>query len=594
MRLSLASLCLLGLVAAPATAELPAGYWTAADSQPLLDATLRVELHPDLSGLSAAETRALQELIAAGRIMHDLYETQLHKDAAAAKAALDALHAAGTDTAATGNLLDLYYLFKGPIGTTLANERLPFLPAAGEQAGKNVYPFGLEREAIDAWLAANPGAANEILAVRSVVRRTTADNVSGDLARLANHPAIDALHPGLRQRLETLGTFGNDYYAVPYALAYADELAAAGKHLRAAADHLQVESPDFAAYLRNRSVDFLTSNYEAGDAAWVSGDFAGLNIQIGSYETYNDNLRGVKAFFSASILARDAAKSDELQQAMAELQSIEDSLPYTAHKTVRRRIPVGVYDVIADFGQARGANTATILPNNPDHARKYGRTILMRYNIMTNDAIFANRKLRFDAVMDADYRDHLTKEGGFNRTLWHEVGHYLGVAQTADGSDLGAALADRANLFEEIKADLVSLYAAPRLREIGYLDDEGLRAIYADGIRRTLQNVQPRPQQAYQNMQLMQFNYFMEAGLLEANPETGLLAVDYSRYHEVVTDLLRDVLNIQYSGDYAAADAFVKRWNYWDDTLHGGLAQRINDSGSYRRTLVRYRALARD
>ena len=89
----------------------------------------------------------------------------------------------------------------------------------------------------------------------------------------------------------------------------------------------------------------------------------------------------------------------------------------------------------------------------------------------------------------------------------------------------------------------------------------------------------------------MQFNYFMEAGLLEADRESGLLKVDYDRYHEVVTDLLREVLSIQYAGDYDLAEEFVKRWNYWDDTLHGGLAQRINNSGSYRRTMVRYRAL---
>ena len=76
--------------------------------------------------------------------------------------------------------------------------------------------------------------------------------------------------------------------------------------------------------------------------------------------------------------------------------------------------------------------------------------------------------------------------------------------------------------------------------------------------------------------------------------ETGLLTVDYGGYHEVVTDLLREVLSVQYSGDYEAADAYVKRWNYWDDTLHGGLAQRINESGSYRRTMVRYRALSGD
>ena len=33
--------------------------------------------------------------------------------------------------------------------------------------------------------------------------------------------------------------------------------------------------------------------------------------------------------------------------------------------------------MIADFGQARGGNTATILPNESYLARRYGRTILL-------------------------------------------------------------------------------------------------------------------------------------------------------------------------------------------------------------------------
>ena len=52
-------------------------------------------------------------------------------------------------------------------------------------------------------------------------------------------------------------------------------------------------------------------------------------------------------------------------RALGGLQAIEDcaALPARATAAVREDIPVGVYDVIADFGQARGANTATILPN---------------------------------------------------------------------------------------------------------------------------------------------------------------------------------------------------------------------------------------
>lgn len=583
--------CCLLLLALPAAAELPDGYWPAERTRPILDSRLEVTLAPDLGHLSAAEVRAVDDLLAAGRIMQKLYERQLHAEALTAKARLDELHAAAAAPEATRNLLDLYYLFKGPVATTLDNERLPFLPVGSPDPGKTVYPAGLTRAEIDAFLDANPAARESILAERSLVRRATAEALAGDLARLDEYPGVEALHPGLRGRLEAVDEDPALLYAVPYALAYAPELAAARRHLERAAEAIEDETPDFAAYLRNRSRDLVSGDYESGDAAWVTGSFGNLNLQFGSYETYDDNLLGIKAFYSASLLARDEERSRALASAMTELQSIEDALPYEHQKRVRSHIPVGVYNVVADFGQARGANTATILPNDADHARKYGRIVLIRNNILGNPAIFENVRQRFNAVVAPEYREHLTIDGSFNRTLWHEIGHYLGVSVTADGRSLGAALADYADLVEEMKSDLVSLHAAPTLRAIGYYDDEALRAHYADGIRRTLQVVRPRPEQPYQNMQLMQFNYFMEHGLIEPRGDAALLAINYDRYHDVVSALLDEVLHLQYAGDYAMVAEFVERWNYWDDRVHGRLAELIRDQASYRGTLVRYAIL---
>ena len=65
-------------------ADLPDGYWSVDQTQPILDATLRVTLDPNLSHLSAAESQALGELLAAGNSMHELYEQQLHPQALAA------------------------------------------------------------------------------------------------------------------------------------------------------------------------------------------------------------------------------------------------------------------------------------------------------------------------------------------------------------------------------------------------------------------------------------------------------------------------------------------------------------------------------
>ena len=89
----------------------------------------------------------------------------------------------------------------------------------------------------------------------------------------------------------------------------------------------------------------------------------------------------------------------------------------------------------------------------------------------------------------------------------------------------------------------------------------------------------------------MQFNFYMEYGLLEPGAESGLLVINYDRYHETVTQLLRQVLQLQYTGDYERAQEFVARWSYWDDKLHGDIAERMNSAGGYRRTLIRYSAL---
>src|SRR5439155_25243704 len=156
------------------------------------------------------------------------------------------------------------------------------------------------------------------------------------------YPALDTLHPGLRSSLSAL-TLNLDrpeqgFYAVPYSVAYADELIKAHGLLNEAADDLQKDDEEFAKFLRNRARDLLSDDYESGDAAWITGHFKNLNAQIGSYETYDDELYGVKTFFAFSLLATRRQETTALRQAMKGLQALEDSLPYDHHKHVREDI----------------------------------------------------------------------------------------------------------------------------------------------------------------------------------------------------------------------------------------------------------------
>jgi hypothetical protein len=544
-----------------------------------LQRTQRLHLAPNLSALSPGERVAVGELLRAGERMHQLYIAQRHPQALAAAAYLAAHPELRGEN-------DLFRMNAGPIASTLDNTREPFLTAAPETPARNMYPAGTTREAMDAFLAANPERRATLLDDRTLVVEATAENRAHALMVLDHHPVLDTLHPGLRTRLQGEQT----YLALPYSVAYAHDILFISERLNAAADAVESGDPAFARYLRLRARDLLADDYEGGDAAWVTGDFTGnLNAQIGSYETYDDALYGVKTFFSLSILVRDRPRSEELQAALADIQVVENALPYERHREVRSDIPVGVYNIVADFGQARGTNTATILPNEAYLARQYGRTILMRGNILLNDEIFQETHRAFSAAVIEAQANDLTPEGGFYRTLWHEIGHYLGVDQTTDGRDLDTALEDTADLLEEMKADLVSLTSARILQQRGRLTEAQLRGIYASGVRRVLQKNRPRREQPYQTMQLIQWNWFMEHGALRF--ENGRLRIDYRRYREAVTSLLREVLAIQRNGDRAAANAFVERWTTWRPELHEVIATRMRESEQTRFSLVTYEAL---
>lgn len=556
-----------------------AASWDAARIDPILARTSRLHLAPDVSALTPGEQVAVRELLQTGELMQRLYMAQRHPQALAAAQFV-------TEHPELTGVRDLFRLNSGPIATTLDNTREPFLTVSPETPARNIYPAGVTRETMDAFIAAHPDRRETLLDDRTVVVDATEQNRAHALMVLDHHPVLDTLHPGLRQRLQSEQT----YLALPYSIAYAHEILEISQHLNAAADAVEDGDPALARYLRLRSRDLLADDYEGGDAAWVTGDFTGnLNAQIGAYETYDDVMYGVKTFFSLSLLVRDRARSEELRESLPFLQRVEDSLPYESDREVRSDIPVGVYNIIADFGQARGTNTATILPNEAYLARQYGRTILMRGNILLNEELFEETHRAFAAaVVDAQAND-LTPEGGFYRTLWHEIGHYLGVDQTADGRELDAALEDTADLLEEMKADLVSLTSARILNQERRLTDAQLRGIYASGIRRVLQKNRPRREQPYQTMQLIQWNWYLEHGALRF--ENGRLRIDYRRYPDAVTSLLREVLAIQRAGDRTSANAFVERWTQWRPDLHEVIATRMRESERNRFTIVTYEAL---
>jgi hypothetical protein len=566
--------------ASRAIAELPAGYWPADQSRRILDQTLSYRLDSDLAGLSPAERSVLDSLVAVGRILDDLNDEQRHHQALSARRELRKLHDRLGRPDRTRDLIDLDDLFQGPIATTLENELLPFLPVDPWTEGKNVYPWAIQRDEVEAYLERRPEDRESILGLHTVVRRATPAALKRDLATIRDQPVLDVLHPGLRDALEARARkpSRDELYAVPFSVAWPGPMLEAAAHLTDAADAIAHEGKDLAAFLRQRARDLLTDDNEAGDAAWVRGDSPRIDAVIGAYETYDDDLYGAKAFFGLSLFLRDEPATAALRRALEDLPQVEAALPYESRRRILTDFPAGSYDILAAFGGGK-ATGAEILPNDPDLMRKYGRKILVRRNLYTSPEAFSRVQARWEAAMDREHHPELTAEGRYQQVVWHEIGHYLGPETAANGRDLEDALEEDAAPIEELKAELLAQFAAHKLRELGHLEYEDVRGLAAGAILASLRPVKPLRSQPYPTLWLMEFNWFMEQGFLVY--EDGSLGIRWERHREAVATMLREVLAIQVSGEKRKAAEFIERYSTWGDR-HETLARNMRAAEKYR------------
>ena len=94
------------------------------------------------------------------------------------------------------------------------------------------------------------------------------------------------------------------------------------------------------------------------------------------------------------------------------------------HKRVREDIPVASTTSWPTSATSRGGNTATILPNGATRAPLRPHHPAAREHHCASPHLRGDEQALGGAV--APPPQELTSEGNFYRTLWHEVGHYLG------------------------------------------------------------------------------------------------------------------------------------------------------------------------
>lgn len=494
-----------------------------------------VELKADTSKLTAGDRKAIAKLIEAAQVIDTL---QLRQRWARNEALWAALK---QDRTPLGKArADYFWLNKGPWSTLDGNTS--FLPAqvAGiaippkKPEGANFYPAGASKAALEGWMNGLPPADRQQAQWFFTTIRTGKDG---------------------------------KFTTVKYADEYKPELTRLAALLREAA--AATGNASLKKFLTLRADAFLSNDYLPSDFAWMDLDSA-VDVTIGPYETYNDELFGYKAAFEAYVSIRDDVETAKLDFFARHMQEIEDSLPLDAkyrNPKVGAVAPMVVVNQVFGAGDGNmGVQTAAYnLPNDERIISQRGSKRVMLKNVQ--EAKFkatltpiAKLVLRPQDQQDLDFNSF------FTHILAHEITHGLGPHSTQGGKSTPRQdLKDAYSTIEEAKADVTGLYALATMMEKGQLKDTlgqgeaAERKLYTTFLASAFRTLHFGLASSHARGMAIQVNYLLDQGGFVAHAD-GTFSVDFRKIRQAVTSLDREFLTIEATGDYARAKDMMAKY----------------------------------
>ena len=352
--------------------------------------------------------------------------------------------------------------------------------------------------------------------------------------------------------------------AVPYSEEYREYLDPAAKLLREAAQ--LTTNRTLKNFLTKRAAAFLSNDYYDSDVAWMGLD-APIDVTIGPYETYEDEVFNYKAAFEAYVTLRDEAESTKLARFSRYLQELEDHLPIDAryrNPKLGSASPIRVVNEVFEAGEATsGVQTAAFnLPNDERVVKEKGSKRVMLKNVQ--EAKFKQTLVPIAHVVlaPADERD-LSFEAFFTHILMHELMHGLGphnISVNGQNTTVRLQLKENYSAIEEAKADISGLWALQYLIDKGVVDKSLERALYTTYLASTFRSVRFGTSEAHGKGIAVQFNYLTDKGAIKYDERSGTFSVNPARIKDAVRDLTHDIMTLQAEGSYDKAKALLDNY----------------------------------
>ena len=246
----------------------------------------------------------------------------------------------------------------------------PFAATGAQPPGRDLYPHDLTRPLVEQYVAQHPADTAAIYNDYTVVKRAPDGKLTG----------------------------------VPYHQEFREFLEPMAKDLRDAA--ALSDDPAFANFLRLRADALLDDDYYKSDLAWVDLKDPKVDVIFAPYETYLDDLLGVKTSYGASILIRNEDESRKLAVYQQYVPRIQDALPLDAADRPSKAgqpTPMEVMDAPYRAGDLRYGYQAVAdnLPNDPRIHQEKGTKKIFFKNFMdarvNNVIVPIGRKLMLSA-----------------------------------------------------------------------------------------------------------------------------------------------------------------------------------------------------
>jgi hypothetical protein len=493
----------------------------------------QVEMSVDTGFLNAEEREVVNLLIQAADLMSETYKRQTTPN-------YDQLReqVAGKNDRA---LLERFDAFFGPWDPV--EDGKPFFGDRPKPPGAGFYPSDLTKAEFDRYLSAHPDQAEALTSPYTVVRRQ-----------------------------------GDRLVAVPYSQEYKRWLEPAAKLLEQAA--ARTSNPSLKKFLGLRAQAFRTDDYFQSELAWMDLDGTPIEIAIGPYEVYTDELYGRKTAFEAFVTLKDPKESQALEVYKGHLRGMEANLPVEErYKNFQRGFESPL--VVADQVHGGGDNVPgvqTIAFNLPNDERvreaKGAKKVILR-NVLgaKYERIL---KPMASLVLVPNQAGDVTQRYMFMETLFHELSHSLGpgtIRVNGRETTVDKELKEIAGGFEEAKADVMGAYNILHMMDQGVVpqaERNQIRATYVAGLFRAMRFGLG---EAHGRGAAMQYRYLREKGVLGWDRQAKRFRIDHSRIDVAIRDLVGEIVRLQGNGDYTGTKAFLAKYAVLDPE-----AQQVIDS----------------